>query len=127
MSGACEDCGMLYNHPGWVDVNIPDEQWSQIAEPGDILCLYCMTVRLEHKGLTEVPVMIMSGPYSNLSAKWFDEGWVKGNQSGLLTAAEEVHRKRLALLLSSTRQRHDEALRDLEKALRALGGEKPTE
>lgn len=121
---ACEDCNRPYGRDGWVDVNIPDEHWAQIAESGDILCLYCMTSRLEAKGLTEVPVMIMSGPYSNLSAMWFDEGWVKGNRSGLLAAAEEVHRKRLALAFSSRSYDPDEPLEDLEKALRVLGTSK---
>lgn len=118
----CEDCKRPYGRDGWVDVNIPDKAWAQIADPGAVLCLYCMTSRLEAKDLTDVPISVTSGPYKDLSASWFDEGWVKGNKVGYSLAADEVHRKRLHLKMArpSRGGSCDEALEDLENALRVL-------
>jgi len=44
----CEDCGGP--HP--FDTSLPNEVWNQIADPGALLCLFCIDKRLVAKGLT---------------------------------------------------------------------------
>lgn len=72
----CEDCGLAYGSPTWVDVVIPDPTWRLIHHEDHevVLCLTCMTGRLVMEGLYNVPVMIMSGPYRHDPGFWWDQG-----------------------------------------------------
>ena len=50
-NGSCEDCGRAYGDNNWLDVIIPDEQWSLITgrsgsdREGGILCVGCIVKR----------------------------------------------------------------------------------
>lgn len=66
----CTDCGAPYGEDGWCDVVIPNETWNRIAPEGGVLCFRCMTKRLQSHGLTEVPVIVASGPYADENEEW---------------------------------------------------------
>ena len=60
----CEDCGLPYGEPGWIEAIVPDEVWWIItpADPdnkrGGILCITCIARRCEEAGLEDVPVLL---------------------------------------------------------------------
>ncbi len=56
----CEDCGLEYGSPGWIDVMIPDAQWNIIhpESEGGILCGNCIGARAKLKGATVIYAFI---------------------------------------------------------------------
>lgn len=78
----CLDCGVPYGEEGWCDVVLPSPIWNSIAQPHEILCFRCMTKRLEAKGLTNVPVAVVSGPYRDANEEWRLIGWEHGYKVG---------------------------------------------
>jgi len=66
--GGCYDCGLYYGCDAWADVHLPNDVWDMINpseyKGGGLLCLNCITRRLEFLGLEEVPFEITSGPLS---------------------------------------------------------------
>lgn len=63
----CYDCGMRYGGPGWCDVVVPNEIWERINptyhKSAGILCFNCIATRLDFLELTDVKVLITSGPF----------------------------------------------------------------
>lgn len=60
----CEDCGIPYGGPEWVETIVPDEVWWIItpAPPdnkrGGILCIACIARRCKEAGLEDVPAFL---------------------------------------------------------------------
>lgn len=60
---SCYDCGLKYGSDGWVEAIIPDKVWNKI-KPGEcedgcgILCISCITRRLNILGYRDVPVWL---------------------------------------------------------------------
>jgi hypothetical protein len=59
----CADCGMLYGGYGWIEAIIPDKIWDRIRPEGKdkgcgILCVGCISKRLEIRGFTNIPVWL---------------------------------------------------------------------
>ena len=76
----CEQCGLPYGEPGWVDVVIPNEIWNALNK--DLLCFTCMTKALVQAGYKDVPVLVASGPYRDANEEWRLIGWDHGYQEG---------------------------------------------
>ena len=58
---ACYDCGLEYGGVGWIEAIIPDKVWNDISPTGDqggILCILCISRRLERKGYKNIPVWL---------------------------------------------------------------------
>lgn len=69
---ACEDCGVLYASPSWVEAVIPNELWNKISPRGNgggILCINCIAARCVARGLSGVPVMLTAGPLSQIPCR----------------------------------------------------------
>lgn len=61
----CADCGLPYGCDGWIDAVVPDRVWAIISPtggPGGLLCLNCLARRCRLWGLSNVPVVLASGP-----------------------------------------------------------------
>jgi len=46
----CDDCGMPYGSPSWIECVVPDDIWSQISpsvDEGGILCIQCIVNKLD--------------------------------------------------------------------------------
>jgi len=59
----CYDCGAEYGGLGWIEAIIPDKVWDMIRPEGcakgtGLLCICCISRRLERKGLKNVPVWL---------------------------------------------------------------------
>ena len=59
----CYDCGLEYGGLGWIEAVIPDKVWDIIRPEGaneacGILCINCISRRLERKGLKDIPVWL---------------------------------------------------------------------
>lgn len=59
----CYDCGLGYVDPAWIEAIIPDKVWNAIRPDGcgegcGILCITCISRRLEKKGYKKVPVWL---------------------------------------------------------------------
>ena len=59
----CYDCGLPYGQNGWIEAIIPDKIWNKIqpdgcADGGGILCILCISKRLDQIGLKGVPVWL---------------------------------------------------------------------
>lgn len=95
-SDGCRDCGAPYGKNGWCDVVVPDEIWNSLGpdcEGGSgILCFCCMTNRIETKGLKDVPVIVVSGPYVDANERWRLIGWEHGHKVGLEEARSAARR-----------------------------------
>lgn len=63
----CYDCGFRYGGLGWCDVIVPNDVWELINptyhEGAGILCFNCISTRLDVLGMTNVKVMVVSGPF----------------------------------------------------------------
>lgn len=67
----CNDCSVPYDAAdGWCDVVVPNEVWNTIAPEGGLLCFRCMTKRIIAHGMTDVPVIVASGPYVDANETW---------------------------------------------------------
>jgi len=84
----CYDCGLEYGSTGWIDAYVTNEVWQMIApdKPMDgILCINCMSKRLEIIGLKNVEVMLGSGAFKAIPYESFDinkrGAWQKFNDS----------------------------------------------
>lgn len=77
---ACEQCGLAYGSPWWVDVVIPDAIWNTLN--ASLLCFACMTQALVKAGQTNVPMIVASGPYIDANEKWRLIGWEHGRKVG---------------------------------------------
>lgn len=67
----CEDCGLPYTSPQWVDAVVSDDVWERLsgrADGGGLLCLACMDRRAGALGIIITPVLYWasreSGGYS---------------------------------------------------------------
>lgn len=84
----CYDCGFSYGGIGWVDVLVPNDVWAQISpthDEGGVLCFNCIARRAERLGLTDVAVLLLSGPLRQKDAEQADQdgfrrGWDVGRQ-----------------------------------------------
>lgn len=57
----CYDCGLQYGGPGWIEAIIPDKIWNKISptnNQGGILCITCISKRLQKYELKDVPVWL---------------------------------------------------------------------
>lgn len=60
---ACYDCGLEYGKSSWIEAIIPDKIWDYIRPDGcgqgcGILCISCISRRLNEKKLSNVPVWL---------------------------------------------------------------------
>ena len=58
---SCSDCGRPYGKKGWIEAIIPDKIWIKISPTGDIdgiLCISCISDRLEALGYKDIPVWL---------------------------------------------------------------------
>lgn len=63
MGAECFDCKMPYGGIGWIEAIIPDKVWNRIRPEGSakecgLLCIGCISKRLEVKGFKNVPVFL---------------------------------------------------------------------
>ncbi len=61
MKVQCYDCELDYGGPGWIEAIIPDKVWIKISptkDEGGILCINCISRRLEKRGYKDVPVWL---------------------------------------------------------------------
>lgn len=59
IKAACEDCGLAYTDPGWIEAVIPDKAWATIKPENKgygLLCITCISRRCVEHGLHDVPV-----------------------------------------------------------------------
>ncbi len=65
--GSCEDCGRAYGTHDWLDINIPNEQWTLITgrygsdREGGILCADCLVKRAAKLEISPGIPMFSSG------------------------------------------------------------------
>jgi hypothetical protein len=60
---ACNDCGLEYGAPGWIEAIVPDDIWKIITPNkkhwrGGILCITCISKRCEEHRLENVPILL---------------------------------------------------------------------
>jgi hypothetical protein len=76
----CADCGLPYGCDGWIDAVVPDRVWAVIGPcegGGGLLCVNCTARRLHMWGLSNVPVVLASGPF-NADLSLVDVSQVEG-------------------------------------------------
>lgn len=66
----CNDCGMPYGGPAWVDTVLSNEQWNLIFPEHDgLLCANCIAKRAQKLGAISIFAKInFSGDYNKISA-----------------------------------------------------------
>lgn len=93
---SCRDCRAPYGADGWCDVIVPNEVWNKIAPNDGVLCFRCMTKRIEAHGLKNVPVNVVSGPYSDNNERWrqigFDHGYRVAKSEGQTAEPTDTER-----------------------------------
>lgn len=89
----CERCGAPYGKDGWCDVVIPDEIWNWIMPAGGLLCFRCMTKELVRRGMSNVPVIVVSGPYSDANETWRLIGLEHGRKLGIEELLSRIARR----------------------------------
>jgi hypothetical protein len=77
----CQDCGLEYGCPEWLEAVVPNDIWAKISPTGDsdgLLCITCMARRCAALGMEDVPMMLAAGvfalepyrPYSVVEGAW---------------------------------------------------------
>lgn len=77
----CQDCGLEYGCPEWLEAVVPNDIWAKISPTGDsdgLLCITCMAMRCAALGMEDVPMMLAAGvfalepyrPYSVVEGAW---------------------------------------------------------
>lgn len=75
----CYDCGLEYEDPAWIEAVIPDKVWNAIRPDGcgegcGLLCITCISRRLEKKGYKKVPIWLCgTEPLRAMSGKPGDD------------------------------------------------------
>jgi hypothetical protein len=103
---ACHDCSLLYGGPGWLDVSIDDDAWNAISPTGGhggILCITCIARKLEEAGISDVPIIIGSGPFRHDPDLWYQRGF----KAGADTDSTSWHLERASEALQRVRELHD--------------------
>jgi len=62
----CNDCGLDYDDPGFVDLVVSHEIWAEISPTGDeggLLCPTCMVRAAAKCGLDNIQAVFRSGPF----------------------------------------------------------------
>ena len=63
--GGCDDCGLSYKDPAFVETSVPDDVWEIISPSYDhgcgLLCVGCIAKRCAEAGLRDVPVRLITG------------------------------------------------------------------
>ncbi len=63
----CHGCGLPYDDPGFADLVVSNDVWSQISPTGDeggLLCPTCMVRAAAKAGLTRTRAIFRSGPFT---------------------------------------------------------------
>jgi hypothetical protein len=67
ISLACNDCGLPYDDPAWIEAVVANHIWNEHLSPrgneSGILCVTCMARRAVKAGLYNVRVRLTAGPF----------------------------------------------------------------